>query len=741
MMYLSWCASACLTLLCCSAKAQTQPRSYTADWTSLDQHPPAPEWFKDAKLGIWFHWGVHTTPQFYSEWYPHYMYDKTNGGGVYQHHLSTYGDPFSNWPYDKFITGANDKNGNFVQFAPKLVSAGGKWDPDAWAQLFADAGARIVGVQMEHHDGFAMWDSKVNEWNALSKGPMLNMAKLHVDAYRKKGFKIMAAFHHAYNFQGYWQNVPPQTDPSLQKLYGQLSAASENQLWLDELKEVVDEFQPDMVYQDSFTPQIVLTSATLMQFAAYYYNAALAWNKEVVETYKDGYDNKGEVYDYERGGPAGLLNPYWTTDDTVGPNTWGYVVGMTYYSSTAIIHQFIDRVSKNGNLLLNICPMADGTIPVEQQNILMAMGTFLKQMGTAIYETRAWQVYGEGPTKMGGCSICAPTAGTAQDIRYTASKDGDALYAIVLGWPGNGKQVTMTAVTPTRFALGSGKVFLFGPTGSAPIALQASQDSSGLHVTLPSTQPYTAVAYAMKISKSGTIPGPTPWLNGGGAAGASGGTGAAGNAGTGGIDGGAGGVGGKAGSGGGAGGSGGGVGASAGGQPGSGGAVGAGDAGGENGGRAGGNGGRAGAGGPIGSIGTGGSAGESGASGQMATSSNGCSCETGAAGGDRPLVVLLLLATLTGRRRGARASRWPGRARLGSRAGIRSVASQPAVWSSAGLAGPSRLASACSSRDSSLSGTAGSRATGGTLGRGGTAGHRRAGRAREVASLNEPRSL
>ena len=162
---------------------------------------------------------------------------------------------------------------------------------------------------VEHHDGFALWDSKVNEWNSASKGPLLNLAKLHVDAFRKQGLKIMAAFHHAYNFQGYWQNVPKQTDPSLQKLYGQLSAAAENQLWLDELKEVVDEFQPDMIYQDSFTPQIVLTSASLLEFAAYYYNAALSWKKEVVETYKDGYSNKGEVYDYERGGPADISNP------------------------------------------------------------------------------------------------------------------------------------------------------------------------------------------------------------------------------------------------------------------------------------------------------------------------------------------------------------------------------------------------------------------------------------------------
>jgi len=658
-----------------SATAQTQPTQYTADWTSVDQHPAAPEWFQDGKLGIWFHWGAHTTPQFYSEWYPYYSFDKSNGGGVYQHHLSTYGDPFSDWPYDKFITGAKDKKGNFVQFAPKPVSAGGNWDPDAWAQLFVDAGARFGGQQMEHHDGFSLWDSKVNEWNAAAKGPMLNVAKLNIDAFRKRGLKIMAAFHHAYNFQGYWQQAPKQTDPGLQKLYGQLGATAENQLWLDKLKEVVDEFQPDIVYQDSFTPQIVLTEASLLQFAAYYYNAALFWNKEVVALYKDGYNNKGEVYDYERGGPSDIAKPYWTTDDTVGPNTWGYVVGMTYYSSTAIIHAFIDRVSKNGNLLLNICPMADGTIPKEQQDILLAMGTFLKQFGTAIYETRAWSVYGEGPTKMGGCSICAPSAGTAQDVRYTTSKKGDVVYAILLGWPGNGKQVNLASVTTSRFAVGSGKVFLFGPTGGSAIPLTFTQDGSGLHVTLPSTQPYTAAAYAMAISPSGTPPAPTTWLDGGGTDGGVGGTGGV-DAGTAGAGGGSGAGGTSAAGAGNGGGSGGGGTSGTGGRPGTGGVGGSSSGSGgaaatggssSNAGGASASGGNAaggstassskgGSGGGVGGAGNGGSSagGTSGHGTGLASTSSGCSCAiqgSGRAGAGGSLLLAFAFACLLVRRR------------------------------------------------------------------------------------------
>ena len=499
-----------------AAAKQLQPSSYTASWTSLNQHPAAPEWFQDAKFGIYYHWGVYSVPAHYSEWYPYYMFNtsatgsqpgaSTNGADSYTFHVNTYGDPFTTWGYDKFMSGANDKKGNFVQFAPKLVSSGGNWDPDAWAKLFVNAGARFAGPSIEHHDGFSMWDSKANPWNSVGYGPKLNMAKLEVDAYRKVGLKIVTAFHHAYHFQGYYQSVPKQTDSLLKILYAQTVTANENDLWLAKLKEVIDEFQPDILWQDASLAGIEPTH--LLQSLTYYYNAALGWDKEVVATYKDGYNNQGEVFDYERGGPSGITTPYWMTDDAVGVSTWGYTTTITYNSAQAVVDAFIDRVSKGGNLLLNISPMADGTIPQAQQDILNTMGAFLKQNGTAIYSTRAWSVYGEGPTKMGGL----PSAGTSNDVRYTKSKDGTTLYAVWMGWPGNGKQVTMASVTTTAFPVGSGKVFLFGPVGGSAIELPFTQDKSGLHVTFPTPQPYSAAAYALEVSPAGTPPAPTPWL-------------------------------------------------------------------------------------------------------------------------------------------------------------------------------------------------------------------------------------
>ncbi|MGD0839385.1 MAG: alpha-L-fucosidase [Polyangia bacterium] len=506
-------ALACLTAAAMWPVPAAGQTPYTATWASVNTHTPAPEWFEDAKFGIYFHWGVYSVPAFDSEWYPRNMYDKSGDtDGVYAHHMATYGDPDSNWPYNNFIDGAKDKSGSFVQFAPALTSSGGNWDPDAWAQLFLNAGARYVGPSMEHHDGFSMWDSKANPWNSLDHGPKLNLAQLHVNAFRKAGFKIVAALHTAYHFNGYYQWVPPQTDPNLIILYAQQSTAAENDLWLAKLKEVIDEFQPDVLWQD-FDLNLV-DQTHLLEFLAYYYNAALGWGKDVVATYKDGLNSQTAVYDYERGGPADITTPYWLTDDAIGVSSWCYTTGMTYYSPQAVLDAFIDRVSKGGNLLLNISPMADGTIPQEQQTILATMGAFLKQSGTAIYNTRAWRVYGEGPTKMGGGSFTTPTAGTSADVRYTVAKDGNTLYAIFMGWPGNGKQVTLTSVTSTAFAIGSGKVFLFGPSGLGgdANALTFTQDSSGLHVTMPGSQPYIATAYALALSKTGAEPGATPWL-------------------------------------------------------------------------------------------------------------------------------------------------------------------------------------------------------------------------------------
>ena len=477
------------------------PSSYSASWSSVDQHPPAPEWFQDAKFGIYYHWGAFSVPAYVNEWYPRNMYN--NGSNENNHHKAVYGDP-SVWPYHNFINGARDKAGNWVQFAPKLVSAGGAFDPGAWAQLFADAGAKFAGPVAEHHDGFSMWNSSVNEWNSVARGPRLDLLRLHADAIRGKGLKLMVAMHHAYNFTGFYQWVPSQSDAGLRKLYGQLGASAEQQLWYDKLREVIDGYQPDIVWQDFNLTQ--LPESRRLDFLAYYYNRAVAWDREVVATYKDGFNNRGEVFDFERGGPAGIQTPYWLTDDSISSSSWCYTTGIGYYSTNALLHALIDRVSKNGNMVLNIAPMADGTIPSGQQTILRGIGDYLRRFGESIYATRAWTAFGEGPTQMGGGTFQTPRTGTSQDVRFTRSKDGRVLYATLLGWPGG--TAHLTTLSSNRINLGTlTSVQLLGSAAGTYVDLPTrTQDGSGLHVTLPSTAPYSAPAYVLKLTFSGTIP-------------------------------------------------------------------------------------------------------------------------------------------------------------------------------------------------------------------------------------------
>ncbi|MET9000158.1 alpha-L-fucosidase [Amycolatopsis sp. NPDC004169] len=479
------------------------PSSYTPSWASVDQHPPAPEWFQDAKFGIYYHWGVFSVPAYGNEWYPRNMY--IDGSNENNHHKQVFGDP-SAWPYQNFINGARDKAGNWVQFAPKLKSAGGNFDPAEWAQLFADAGAKFAGPVAEHHDGYSMWNSSANEWNSVKTGPKLDLLRLHADAIRAKGLRLLAALHHAYHFTGYYDHVPAQSTDSLRRLFGQNGRTAENQLWFDKLREVVDGYQPDLVYQDFNLTQVDETQR--LNFLSHYYNQAVAWNKDVVATYKDGFDNRGEVFDFERGGPGDLLSPYWMTDDSISSSSWCYTTGIGYYSMKAILHSLLDRVSKNGTMLLNIAPMADGTIPSGQRTILLGIGDYLKRFGESVYGTRAWAVYGEGPTKMGGGSFTTPVEGTKTDVRFTRSKDGTVLYATVLGWPGS--TLPITTLGSNRINLGTLlSAQLLGPNGTPTTLPAPVQDASALRVALPSaTPPFDAPAYVVKLTFSGPVPTP-----------------------------------------------------------------------------------------------------------------------------------------------------------------------------------------------------------------------------------------
>lgn len=499
---------------------EEQTVRYEADWSSLErQIDPVPKWFKDAKFGIYFHWGVYSVPAFGNEWYPRHMY--MDGRRENLHHIDTYGEP-SGWPYHYFITGADDKEGNHVQFAPKLKSEGGHFDPEEWADLFAKSGARFAGPVAEHHDGFSMWASEVNPWNAKEKGPGIDLVGLLVDAIRERDMKIILSMHHAFHgFRSpdladtptrFYDHAPETDDPELQILYAQLSEEENEELWLNKHKEIIDRYQPDIIWQDFNLTSI--RDQVLLDFLAYYYNSADDWGKEVVNTYKDALNHDVGVLDYERGGPTDLTDYYWLTDDALSRGSWCFTEGMEYYTSKQVLHGFFDRISKNGNLLLNISPRADGTIPAEQKEILLTMGDWLGKYGEAVYNTRAWEKYGEGPTRMGaghlhteGGEFEAPSEGTHDDIRFTRSKDNKTLYAIILGWPGDHASYPIRTLSSNNIAIDQlTDVTLLGPTAESDVSLGFNQDETGLHLSFPSEKPSEELAYVVKLSFSDRVP-------------------------------------------------------------------------------------------------------------------------------------------------------------------------------------------------------------------------------------------
>jgi len=483
--------------------AQTSKPKFQPNFESLEKSNPVPEWFKDAKFGIYFHWGVYSVPAFANEWYPRNMYMKNSNEN--KHHVQVYGDP-SEWPYNNFITGAKDKQGNFVQFAPKLKSQGGKFDPDEWAQLFFDAGAKYAGPVAEHHDGFSMWASKVNPWNAKDMGPQLDLVGLLTDAIRKKNMKVILSMHHAFNITGFYSAVPKTDDPKLKILFAQQGKEKNETLWLNKHKEIIDNYKPDILWQD-FNLHMI-SQPVLLGFLSYYYNKAAEWKKQVVATYKDALNPKCAVLDYERGGPTDITENYWLTDDAISNSSWCYTDGIGYYSKKQVLHGFLDRISKNGNLLLNISPKADGTIPQEQKDILLSMGAWLKKYGEAVYATRAWEKYGEGPTKMGAAHgvFQAPAEGTPKDVRFTRSKDKSILYAILLGWEKGQKEIVLTSLTTDRIDCKNLKsVQLINGSAGKYLLLTFKQDKEGLHVNLPERS-LDEMAYALKLSFNGKIP-------------------------------------------------------------------------------------------------------------------------------------------------------------------------------------------------------------------------------------------
>jgi alpha-L-fucosidase len=480
-------------------------------WDSLKQNYKVPNWFNGAKFGIFSHFGLFSVPAHGSEWYEKFMYAGGNDstlnsmnshGSFVAWHTAHYGPP------DKF---------GYKDFIPMFKAE--KFDADAWAELYKKAGARYVVPGAQHHENFAMWDSKVTPFNSMKMGPKRDVIGELARAVRKRGMKFGVANHGIENFQ--FINPSAQMiekmkaekadlyDPAWADFYNvadRSDAACEKFLvnWYERNVELIDKYQPDLMYFDNGIDQRYLDPLKL-SLAAYYYNRARGWGKEVSFTTKKAAfsptDNNtetiGSIIDFEGGPPHGLRTGSWEVDRSVG-SSWGYITGERTHSINETIGYLVDTVSKNGNLLLNVSPMADGTIPQAQQDTLLGVGKWLEINSEAIYDTHAWTKFQDSGE---------------QHTHFTVK--GDSLYAIVLGKKlTNDLVISSLATGPTS----AGKVASVSMLGSDR-PLSFTQDSDGLKIkqldSAPSDVPYTLKINGLKMNPPTWTVSGNPMLNNG----------------------------------------------------------------------------------------------------------------------------------------------------------------------------------------------------------------------------------
>jgi alpha-L-fucosidase len=488
------------------AERQANDGPFRPDGESL-RHYEIPQWYKDAKFGIFIHWGVYSVPSAESEWYPRNMYRPKEGAYKnFQEHFA------SSDPAQKDALGYKD-------LIPKFRAE--KWDPAAWAHLFNEAGAKYVVPVAEHHDGFSMYDSGLSDWTAVKMGPKRDVIGDLAKAVRAEGLHFGLSSHraeHNFFFDGGREIRSDVNDPKYASLYGPahawLEASADNHTlindwtyvspawtadWLARATELVEKYKPEIVYYDWWIGQPNFRSR-VQEFDAFYYNFAVAHGYTGVVNFKDfSMDWKSAVRDFERGQLAAIEPDHWQTDTSISKLSWGYIENDQYQPPEFLVHQLIDIVSKNGNLLLNIGPKPDGTIPDQIQATLLGMGSWLKANGEAIYATTPWKVYGEGPTQViGGAFHDQDTKPyTTEDFRFTAK--GNTVYAIGMGCPTSG-----TEGFATIHALGSDKeakgltlesVELIGSTDK----LTWLQTPEALNVKLPASTS-CKYAYVLRIT-------------------------------------------------------------------------------------------------------------------------------------------------------------------------------------------------------------------------------------------------
>jgi alpha-L-fucosidase len=411
-------------------------------WASLRRYE-CPDWFRDAKFGIWSHWGPQSVPM-YGDWYARHMY--MEGTDQYCHHWRVYGHP--------------SKHGwkDMVQ-----LWKAERFDPEGLMQRYVDAGARYFCAQAVHHDNFDNWDSAHNRWNAVRVGPQKDIVGLWQAAAQEHGLPFAVSEHLGATFAwwshnkgsdatGPYAGVPydgndsayegfylPNHDEPLLERQGERWYTDNpwwHKRWFDRIKDLIDRYRPDLLYSDGTVP----FGRYGLGIIAHLYNTSVERHGEVraVYTHKDRNPlaHKVGVLDIERGVQKTAFPYPWQTDTCVGG--WFYDVRRRYKSSRQVIEMLVDIVAKNGNLLLNLPQRPDGTLDDECLAILADLAVWIRVNGEGIYGTRPWHIAVEG-------EVNAPEGRFREDeldwqptdFRFTSK--GSSVYAFQMGWPEDGR--------------------------------------------------------------------------------------------------------------------------------------------------------------------------------------------------------------------------------------------------------------------------------------------------------------
>jgi alpha-L-fucosidase len=452
-----------------------------------------PDWFRDAKFGIWAHWGPQAVPMD-GDWYARGMYEP--GNKHYTYHTNHYGHP-SEFGYKDIIP----------------LWKAEKWDPDRLMQLYKKAGAKYFVSMGTHHDDFFLWKSELHRWNAFNMGPHRDVVGEWQKAALKYGLRFGVSEHLGASFT--WFQSSHRADKSGPKAGVPYDGANSNywdlyhfpaepgdtawysnnpkwqHQWYDEIKELVDNYHPDLLYSDGGVP---FGNEVGLSMIAHFYNQDAARHAGQVEAiYNCKQKSEGRwVEDLERG-IMPRIDPYpWQTDTSIGD--WFYDRNWKFRPVSWVIHMLVDNVSKNGNLLLNIVQRPDGSLDPEVETMLSQLADWNVIHGEAIFGTRPWLVYGESTVKVKGGSFKEDFKYDAREIRFTTK--GATLYAIALGWPEDGRLLVRSLAKPAGQDVNNiTGVSLLGYEGQ----IEWKQTADGLVVTLPAKKvsEYTA---ALKIT-------------------------------------------------------------------------------------------------------------------------------------------------------------------------------------------------------------------------------------------------